>query len=37
MEDKGWKIYEKVKNRRKEGRKKWIRGLHLSEENTGRA
>jgi hypothetical protein len=36
MDDKGWKIYKKVKtNRRKEGRKKRIRGLHVSEENTG--
>jgi hypothetical protein len=37
MDEKGWKIYKKVKtDRRKEGRKKRIRGLlHVSEENTG--
>lgn len=36
MDDKDWKIYKKVKtHRRKEGRKKWIRGLHVSVENTG--
>jgi hypothetical protein len=33
---KSWKIYREVSmERRKKGRKKWIRGLHVSKENRG--